>query len=132
MLSMRKIRFVFALQYIAAEGGSKITYRSTLDEKHRSQGAIKRKHRKIVCDKYTSFGPPEKHQYFNGNSLLSRKKRKMWKIGSGSTYSMPIEFGTGNGCLPTYNFKTGKWIVKFYDDNETEVTFPDKEIRIVN
>jgi len=32
---------VFALQYIAAEGGSKITYRGTMDEKQRSQAAMK-------------------------------------------------------------------------------------------
>ena len=35
------------------------------------------------------------------------------------------------GWLSSYNFETGKWIVQFYDDNETtEVTFPDKDVRI--
>ena len=35
-------------------------------------------------------------------------------------------------CLPI-TLKTGKWIVQFYDDDETtEVTFPDKEVRMVN
>ena len=37
------------------------------------------------------------------------------------------------GWLSSHNFETGKWIVQFYDDDETtEVTFPDKEVRIVN
>ena len=31
------------------------------------------------------------------------------------------------GWLSSFNFQTGKWIVKFYDDNETtEVNFPDE------
>ena len=48
---------MFALQFIAAEEGSKITYRSPLDEEHRSQVAIKRKQQKSICDKNASFGP---------------------------------------------------------------------------
>ena len=37
------------------------------------------------------------------------------------------------GWLSSFNFQTGKWIVKFYDDNETtEVNFPDEEVRLVN
>ena len=37
------------------------------------------------------------------------------------------------GWLSSYNFETGKWIVKFYDDDETtEVTFPDKDVRMLN
>ena len=34
--------------------------------------------------------------------------------------------------LSSYNFETGKWIVQFYDDNETtEVNFAD-EVRLLN
>ena len=41
--------------------------------------------------------------------------------------------GTEDGCRPSLNFRTGKWIVKFYDDSETlEVNFPNKEVRLVN
>ena len=49
-------------------------------------------------------------------------RKEKWK------YSMLMGFGTGDGCLPI----TGKWIVQFYDDNETTKTFPDKEVSIVN
>lgn len=35
------------------------------------------------------------------------------------------------GWLSSYNFNTGSWIVKFYDDKETtEDSFPDKELRL--
>ena len=37
------------------------------------------------------------------------------------------------GWLSSYNFETGKWTVQFYDNDETtKVTFPDKEVRMVN
>ena len=67
----------FALQYIAAEGGSKITYRDTLDEKQRSQAAIKRKRPKTVYDKNASFGPLDKCQHFDENSLPNSKRTKI-------------------------------------------------------
>jgi len=36
------------------------------------------------------------------------------------------------GWLSSFNFATGKWKVQFYDDDETtEVTFPDKDVRLV-
>lgn len=35
------------------------------------------------------------------------------------------------GWLSSFNFNTGKWIVQFYDDDETtEVSFLDKEVRL--
>ena len=35
------------------------------------------------------------------------------------------------GWLSSSNFETGKWIVMFYDnDKATEVSFPDKEVRL--
>ena len=35
------------------------------------------------------------------------------------------------GWLSSFNFETGKWVVMFYDDDETtEVSFPDKEVRL--
>ena len=36
------------------------------------------------------------------------------------------------GWLSSFNFETEKWVVMFYDDDETtEVSFPaDKEVRI--
>ena len=44
---------------------------------------------------------------------------------------MMMGFGTDDGC-PPITLKSGKWIVQFYDDNDTtEVSFPDKEVRIV-
>ena len=35
------------------------------------------------------------------------------------------------GWLSSFNFETGKLVVMFYDDDETtEVSFPDKEVRL--
>ena len=35
------------------------------------------------------------------------------------------------GWLDSFNFKTGRWVVKFDDDNETaEVLFPVKDVRL--
>ena len=37
------------------------------------------------------------------------------------------------GWLSSVNFSTGKWIIKFYDDDDTtETSFPDKEVRLCN
>lgn len=67
---------VFALQYIASEERSKISYRATLDENQRAKAAIKRKHPKSIRDKNASYGPPDKCQHFDGNSLQVARKRK--------------------------------------------------------
>ena len=35
------------------------------------------------------------------------------------------------GWLDSFKFETGRWVVKFQDDNETaEVLFPDKDVRL--
>ena len=35
------------------------------------------------------------------------------------------------GWLSSFNFETGKWVVMFYNDDETiDVSFPDKEVRL--
>ena len=51
---------MFALQYIAAEDGSKITYRSPVDEEHAALTSCceKKKAEGYVCDKNASYGPP--------------------------------------------------------------------------
>ena len=37
------------------------------------------------------------------------------------------------GCLLTFNCSTGKWTVKFYNDDETtEAYFPDRDVQVVN
>ena len=44
---------------------------------------------------------------------------------------MMMEFGTEEGC-PPITLKVGNGFIQFYDDNDTtEVSFPDKEVRIV-
>ena len=65
---------MFALQYIAAEDGSKITYRSPVDEQQRSQAAVRRK-KQDVCEKNTSYGPPDKHQYFEDTDFEEKRPR---------------------------------------------------------
>ena len=89
----------------------------------------------MVCDKNASFSPPDKCQHFDGNSLLSSKRSKMDEDGC-EKREVEVLYADGlwyRGWLSSYNFETGKWIVQFYDDDETtEVTFPDKEVRIIN
>jgi hypothetical protein len=48
---------MFALQYIAAEDGSKITYRSPLDEEQRSQAAVRRRQQKMIVIKMHLMDP---------------------------------------------------------------------------
>ena len=127
---------VFALQYIASEGGSKISYRGVRDEEHRSKAAVKRKRCVSVTDKSASFGPPDKIQHFDGISHPSGKISKVDGKNEGEKKDVEVLYSDGvwyRGWLSSYNFETGKWIVRFYDDNETtEVSFPDAEVRVVD
>ena len=70
---------MFALQYIAAEDGSKITYRSPVDEEQRSQAAVHmRRKKQDVCDKnasYISYGPPDKRQHFEDTDIEETRPR---------------------------------------------------------
>ena len=61
---MRKTCKLFALQYIAAENGSKITYRSPIDEGQRAQASIKGKRQHKIVDNKASYGPPDKSEHF--------------------------------------------------------------------
>ena len=108
MQSLYKKDKVFALQYIATEGGSKITYRGSLDEKQRSQAAIKQKRPKMVCD--IKIGPPDKCQHFDGNSLPSSKRTKIDEDGC-EKREVEVLYADGLwhwGWLSSYNFETGK------------------------
>ena len=65
---------VFALQYIAADGGSKTTYCSETSEEQRMKAACKRKARQaVIKDSTTSLGPPDKKQHFDNSQV--RKTR---------------------------------------------------------
>ena len=68
---------MFALQYITATDGLKISYRSDVDQAQRSNSAFKRKaqqeaHKDIQC----LFGPPDKRQHFDSAPRKESKKRK--------------------------------------------------------
>ena len=71
---------MFALRYIAAEDGSKITYQSPIDEEQHSKAAVRRKKQKDVCDKNASYGPPDKHQHFEDTDLKIRLRNKERKL----------------------------------------------------
>ena len=119
---------VFVLKYIAS--GSKMSYRGVRDEEQRSQAAVKRKRSINVNDKNASFGPPDKNQHFDG-CVHPRKKSKIDRNES-EKKDVEVLYDDGvwyRGWLSSYKFESGKWIVQFYDDNDTiEVSFPDKEV----
>ena len=132
---------IFALQYIAADGSSKITYRSDASEEQRLKAACKRKARQFASsDKTASLGPPDKKQHFETKSQPPKKAKckqdsKTRKcveldLGNGEKHEVEVCYNDGmwyRGWLSTFNIDTGKWIVKFYDDDETtEVDFPDE------
>lgn len=129
---------LFALQYIAAVSGTKITYRSPMDEEQRSQASIKRKRQNKIVDKSASYGPPDKSEHFLGSDddfddLPKPKKSKVVqenKKESSDRKEVEVLYSDGIG---EYNFETGKWKVYFYEDNETtKVKFPDDKVRVLN
>ena len=65
-------------------------------------------------------------QHFDGNSLPNSKRTKIDENGC-EKREVEVLYADGvwyRGWLSSYNFETGKWIVQFYDDDETtEVTF---------
>ena len=94
---------------------SKITYRDTLDEKQRSQAAIKRKRPKTVYDKNASFGPRDKCQHFDGNSLPNSKRTKIDENGC-EKREVEVLYADGvwyRGWLSSYNLKLGNGLSNF-------------------
>ena len=73
---------VFALQYIAADGGSKVSYRSEISEEQRMKAAYKRKARQVaVKDSTASMGPPDKKQHFDNSHGEVNKPKSQTKKG---------------------------------------------------
>ena len=66
----------------------------------------------------------------------NQKKRKSRSINKSSRKEVEVLYSDGvwyKGWLGDYNFETGKWVVHFYEDNETtEVNSPDDEVRVLN
>ena len=79
---------VFTLQYIAADGGSKV-YRSEISEEQRMKAACKRKARQDVAikDSTASLGPPDKKQHFDNNHGQVNKPKAQIKKGQSKTGS---------------------------------------------
>ena len=68
---------MFALQYITATDGLKISYHSAADLKQRSNSTINRKaQQQLVKDSECSFGPPDKKQHFDTMEEKKAKKAK--------------------------------------------------------
>ena len=92
-----------------------------------------------VPDTSAKFGPPDKNEHF-ASSLDSDDDfdlpplSKKVKEGEKDRRDVEVLYSDGfwyKGWLSSFNFNTGKWIVQFCDDNEnTEVSFPDKEVRL--
>jgi len=138
---------VFALQYIAADGGFKTTYRSDVSEEQRMKAACKRRARQYASnDSTASLGPPDKKQHFETTKSQPAKKAQRKQdsktgkgveldLDNGRKHDVEVRYNDGvwyRGWLSTFNTVSGKWIVKFYDDDETtEVNFPDKDVRLV-
>jgi hypothetical protein len=133
---------MFALQYVAAaENGSKISYRTPQEEDRRSQCSSKRiKGKQSITDKSAKFGPLDKNEHFitlpdsDDDFELPPPPKKVKEDGEKRRdveFCIPMEFGKKGGYISSFNLNTRKWIVQFYDDSETtEVSFPDKEVRL--
>ena len=56
-------------------------------------------------------------------------------IDNGGRHEVEVRYHDGvwyKGWLSTFNCSTRKWLVKFYEDDETtEVFFPGKDVRLV-
>ena len=92
-----------------------------------------------------SLGPPDKKQHFDNGKVHKTKAQskkgqpkegKNVDVDNGGRHEVEIRCCDGvwyKGWLSNFNCSTGKWTVKFYDDDETtEVCFPDKDVRLVN
>ena len=126
---MKKIAKTFALQYIASEAGTKISYRNPVEEQQHSKATLKRRRQPDVSDKSASFRPQDKSQHFDdddfqvqprskkckleGNAYASKDTPKKWK------YFILMATGIMGGYHHIANFETGKWVVQFYNDDET-------------
>ena len=88
-----------------------------------------------------SLGPPDKKQHFDNSKVQAQSKKVQPKEGknvdtdNGGRHK-EVRYCDGvwyKRWLSNFNCSTGKWTVKFYDDDETtEVCFPDKDVRLVN
>ena len=116
---------MFALQYIASENGSKITYRSPLDEEQRSQVAVKRKRQEKNSDKNACFGPPDKRQYFTNNDddnfekpSSSKRRKTNCSTNKNNINRREVEvlYADGvwyKGWLSSYNFEKESGLLNF-------------------
>ena len=122
----------------------KTSYRSAPDLVQHSNAAVKRKVRQSSAkDSECSFGPPDKKQHFNlvpgkkgkkskGNSKVDDKKDKPDDAKEVEVLYADGKWYKGWLSMSSFNFKTGKWKVYFYDDNKTTaVNFPDKDVRLI-
>ena len=123
---------MFALQYLAAsEISSKISYRSAQEDERRGQSSLQNKQKQKNTDASANFGPPDKNEHFQPPQ--SKKIKKSGNIVQEGK-NVEVLYSDGlwyKGWLSSFNFETGKWVVMFYDDDKTtEVSFPDKEVRL--
>ena len=118
---------IFVQQYIAADGGSKITYRSEASEEQRMKAAVKRKARRCGGkDSAASWGPPDKEQHFDNSQQQKITKNENLVIDNGGRHEVEVRYHDGiwyRGWLSTVNLITGKC-----DDETAKVNFPDKYV----
>ena len=125
------------LQHIAAARHCSVSYRSEQENRKR-EGAKTRKRKTIISqDSCAQYGPPDKSYHLD----LPASSKKL-KLTSDISLCSPI-MGREvevlyddeiwyRGKVISFNTKTGKWTVLFYDDNETtEVAFPDNDVRFL-
>ena len=117
---------------------------SEISEEQRMKAACKRRARQVaIKDSTASLGPPDKKQHFDSSQVKKIMQTKSKLVNKGGKieidnegrHEFEVRYQDGvwyKGWLSTFNCSTGKWIVKFYDDDETtEVDFPDKDVRLV-
>ena len=107
-----------------------------MEDERRAQCSTKRKRKQCITDASAKFGPlehfshPGERESDDDNLLTQRRLKKVqMRVGTDETlkFSILIESGTRDG----YQVSTFKRIVQFYDNDETtEVSFPNKEVRL--
>ena len=82
-------------------------------------------------DSTASLGPPDKKQHFDNHGKVNKVKEKTKKgqsktastggivdVDNGGRHEVEVRYHNGVWYKGWFNCSTGKWIVKFYDDDE--------------
>ena len=82
-------------------------------------------------DSAASWGQPDKKQHFDNSQQQKITKNENLVIDNGGRHEVEVRYHDGiwyRGWLSTVNLITGKWVVRFYNNETTKVNVPDKYV----